>query len=140
MIEYRYNDGGRKEAGFKGTTCDCVTRAIAIATERPYREVYEELKIICRKRGRGDSVRNGIGRGLFYKYLRQRGWKWNPCKAHLSADELPSGIIMCLLNARTEYHLVTVIDGVIHDTFDPSRGGRRCVYGYYSFCSPAKTQ
>jgi hypothetical protein len=24
-----------------------------------------------------------------------------------------------------------VIDGVIHDTFDPSRGGTRCVYGYW---------
>jgi len=25
-----------------------------------------------------------------------------------------------------------VLDGVIHDTHDPSRGGRRCVYGYWS--------
>jgi hypothetical protein len=25
----------------------------------------------------------------------------------------------------------TVIDGVIHDLYDPSRDGTRCVYGYY---------
>jgi len=29
-------------------------------------------------------------------------------------------------------HLTTVIDGVIYDTYDPSREGTRCVYGYYS--------
>jgi len=36
-----YNDGGRKEAGFNGYTGDCVIRAIAIATGKPYREVYD---------------------------------------------------------------------------------------------------
>jgi hypothetical protein len=30
-----------------------------------------------------------------------------------------------------EQHAVAVIDGVIRDTFDPSRDGSRCVYGYY---------
>jgi len=29
-------------------------------------------------------------------------------------------------------HLTAVIDGVIHDTHDPSRDGTRSVYGYYS--------
>jgi hypothetical protein len=29
-------------------------------------------------------------------------------------------------------HLTAVIDGMIYDTHDPSRGGSRCVYGYYS--------
>jgi hypothetical protein len=28
-------------------------------------------------------------------------------------------------------HAVAVIDGVIHDTYDCSRGGKRCVYGYW---------
>ena len=40
---WQYNDGGRAAAGYKGQTGDCVTRAIAIATERPYREVYDAL-------------------------------------------------------------------------------------------------
>jgi hypothetical protein len=31
--------------------------------------------------------------------------------------------------------LCAVIDGVIHDTFNPSRGGSRCVYGYWVFPS-----
>jgi len=28
-------------------------------------------------------------------------------------------------------HYTAVIDGVIHDTHDPSRDGTRAVYGYY---------
>jgi hypothetical protein len=50
------------------------------------------------------------------------------CKVHLRADELPPG---CLI-ARVSRHVVDVIDGVIHDTHDCSRGGARCVYGYWS--------
>ena len=40
---WAYDDGGRAAAGFKGEAGDCVTRAIAIATGRPYREVYDAL-------------------------------------------------------------------------------------------------
>lgn len=42
-MTYVYNDGGREAAGYKGTTRDCVTQAVAIATEHPYQEVYDAL-------------------------------------------------------------------------------------------------
>jgi hypothetical protein len=29
-------------------------------------------------------------------------------------------------------HYTAVIDGVIHDTHNPQREGKRCVYGYFS--------
>ncbi len=29
-------------------------------------------------------------------------------------------------------HMTAVIDGVIHDTHNPSRDGTRCVYGYWT--------
>jgi hypothetical protein len=38
------NDGGRLAAGFQGGAGDCVVRAIAIAAQRPYLEVYEALR------------------------------------------------------------------------------------------------
>ena len=41
---WEYNDGGRKSAHFKGDAGDCVVRAIAIALELTYSQVYEELK------------------------------------------------------------------------------------------------
>jgi len=38
-MDFIYNDGGRVAAGYKGRAGDCVVRAIAIATQRPYQEV-----------------------------------------------------------------------------------------------------
>jgi len=49
------------------------------------------------------------------------------CKVHLRAEELPSGTLI----AKVSIHLVAVKDGVIYDTHDSSRNGKRCVYGYW---------
>ena len=43
MINFIYNDGGRKNAGFSGKAGDCVCRAICIASGRDYNEVYEAI-------------------------------------------------------------------------------------------------
>ncbi|WP_231970582.1 hypothetical protein [Polynucleobacter necessarius] len=43
-LGFEFNDGGREAAGFKGGAGDCVVRAIAIAAELPYMEVYEDLR------------------------------------------------------------------------------------------------
>lgn len=150
-MKFVRDDGGRAAAGFKGDTGDCVTRAIAIASGRPYQEVYDGLnayKADMRqtKRVRGSSARTGVSRRVYDAYLKTRGWQWVPtmaigsgCKVHLRPDELPNGRIIC----RLSRHLVAVIDGVIHDTHDPQRlpfgnetdaediQGTRCVYGYY---------
>ena len=50
-MKYQYDDGGRAAAGFKGTTGDCGVRAIAIATDRNYRDVYDEINRIGKKHG-----------------------------------------------------------------------------------------
>jgi hypothetical protein len=122
------DDGGRAAAGFKGKTGDCVTRAIAIATGKPYREVYDALNEHAhRQRKRGKSnARTGVYKVTRNKYLATLGWKWTPtmqigsgCKVHLRADELPSGRLVVGLSR----HDVAVIDGVIHDTHDCSRNG-----------------
>jgi hypothetical protein len=46
---------------------------------------------------------------------------------HLKESELPSGRIIVAVSK----HLTAVINGEIHDTYDCSREGTRCVYGYY---------
>lgn len=43
MMDWVFDDGGRAAAGFKGQTGDCVTRALAIALGRDYREVYDAM-------------------------------------------------------------------------------------------------
>lgn len=136
---FNYNDGGRNAAGFKGTTGDCVVRAIAIATGKSYKDVYDSINQLAKlernsKRQRKSNARNGVRKQTYEKYLKNLGWDWVPlmkigtgCQVHLIAYELPPGVIIC----RLSKHLVTVIDGVIQDTFDPSRNGTRCVYGYF---------
>ncbi len=140
------DDGGRAEAGFKGTTGDCVTRAIVIATGLPYKEIYDRLaegnamerKTKHSKRSSGKrTAANGIHttRKWFKDYMIELGFKWTPtmligsgCKVHLKADELPGGTIIAVVSN----HWCAVINGVIKDTYDPSRNGTRCVYGYWA--------
>src|SRR5215469_13132423 len=55
MKRWVYDDGGRAAAGFKGKTGDCVTRAIAIALEKPYAEVYESINELARVSERGKN-------------------------------------------------------------------------------------
>ena len=138
-MKFNYNDGGRGAAGYKGDAGDCVTRSIAIATGKPYQEVYDALNsqrdsMKQTKRVRGSSSRNGVSRTVYDRYLKSLGFRFVPCmtigsgcKVHLRADELPAGRIIC----RLSRHLCAVIDGIPQDTFDCTRDGTRCVYGYY---------
>jgi len=141
------NDGGRSKY-FIGTAGDCVTRAITIASGIDYKEVYDNLfgviksdrqnnrtRLSKRKPGRsGTTPRNGIFRQNYEPFLLANGFRWVPlmkigsgCKVHLRGDELPKGRLVVAVSR----HLVAVIDGVVHDTYDCTREGTRCVYGYY---------
>jgi hypothetical protein len=137
-MEFVYSDGGRELAGLKGNAGDCVTRAIAIATQKPYQEVYDAInglsKVERPTKGKKSSSRTGVFRKTYQKYLEENGWKWVPCmkigegcKVHLRKDELPSGRLIVSVSR----HLTAVIDGIIYDNHDCSRNGNRCVYGYY---------
>ncbi len=150
-----FNDGGRAAAGFKGMTGDCVARAVAIASGRDYADVYAYLaygnktqrktKHSGRKPSAGvATAAHGIWtkRLWFKEYMRSLGFEWVPTmtigsgtEVHLDANELPNGTIICKLSK----HYTTMIDGIIHDTYDPRRpfveGGKaretRAVYGYW---------
>lgn len=129
---FEYDDGGRKAAGFKGATGDCATRAIAIATGRDYREVYDTINRIGKKHR--SNARTGVYRETMDEFFASIGWVWVPtmkvgagCTTRLRPEDLPNGPIV----ARCSKHYVAVIDGVVRDTHDPTRGGRRCVYGYW---------
>jgi hypothetical protein len=133
-----YDDGGRGAAGFSTRTAagDCVVRAIAIAGERDYREVYDALAKRSAELGGRRSARDGVSPRVYRPMLEHDwGWSWTPtmaigsgCTVHLRADELPVGRLVVSLSR----HLAAVIDGTVHDTYDPTRGGTRCVYGYWT--------
>ncbi len=139
-MNFVFDDGGRSLAGFKGSTGDCVNRSIAIATGRPYREVYDALNELAlsertgKRKKRKSSSRTGVFRRSYQHYLESLGWTWistmtigSGCTVHLLSSELPSGRLI----VRVAHHLTSVIDGTLHDTHDCSRGGTRCVYGYF---------
>ena len=141
------NDGGREKAGFKGGAGDCVVRSIAIAAKLPYMQVYEDLRsanqnyaelkhdrLARRLNNKGSSPRNGNHRNVFHDYILGLGFEWVPtmrvgagCRVHLRPGELPTGTLI----VKVSKHLTAIVDGVIQDTHNPSRGGSRCVYGYY---------
>ena len=144
---FQMNDGGRGQAGFKGGAGDCVVRSIAIAANLPYMQVYEDLRkanadyaefrndrLAKRLNSKGSSPRNGNHRNVFHDYILGLGFEWVPtmkigagCQVHLRPNELPAGVLI----VKVSKHLTTIVDGIIQDTHDPSRGGNRCVYGYY---------
>jgi hypothetical protein len=147
MEHFKYNDGGRSTY-FKGSGGDCVTRAIAIAMQKDYKEVYDILaegnqnqrkgKYEKKSKAGKKTALNGISttRKWFKDQMKEWGFEWIPtmqigqgCKVHLKADELPRGRIICSLSR----HYAAVIDGVINDTHDCSRSGTRCVYGYWKY-------
>lgn len=141
-MKFQFNDGGRAAEGFrhKKHSGDCVCRAIAIATQRPYSEIYDLILHYAKHERTGKRKRklsdpeNGVGRYTYSRVMALLGWEWVPtmgigtgCRAHLCADELPAGRLV----VDVSHHFTAVVDGVINDTYDPSRGGTRCVYGYY---------
>lgn len=138
-----YDDGGRKAAGFRGSAKDCVVRAVAIATCQPYQDVFQAMREInetthvrTRKHARNDNPNRGVWarHTAFKRYMLALGWTWTPtmgigtgCTVHLKDGELPMGRLIVSVSR----HLCAVIDGVLHDTHDCTRGGTRCVYGYW---------
>lgn len=145
-IWWVHNDGGRAEAGFKGQSLDCGVRALSITSGLGYQLCYDiaiEIGKSDRKSKHKDiksHPRRGIYTPTFNRMLRHIAkihgveYEWVPtmgigtgCKVHLTAHELPKGRLI----ANVSRHLAAVIDGVIHDTHDCSRGGTRCVYGYW---------
>lgn len=139
-MEFIYDDGGREAAGFKGKAGDCACRAISIATGLPYQQVYDGINALgssertgSKKRGKSNA-RTGVYTKCVRRFMESIGWRWiatmhigSGCKVHLRDGELPIGRLVTVLSK----HYAAVIDGAVHDTYDSTRDGTRCVYGYF---------
>jgi hypothetical protein len=150
-MQFIYDDGGRKEAGFKGRTGDCVTRAIAIASQLSYQEVYDAIndfvkaneRMSKRKRSKS-SARTGVHKATTRRFIeRELGGIWVPlmqigsgAQVRLGDGQLPTDKRLVLNLSR---HRTALINGIIRDTFDPRRYDdpfnpsrpTRTVYGYH---------
>lgn len=135
-----YDDGGRLAAGFKGHTGDCTVRAFATASGLDYKTVYDALNArgakckITKIHKTPCRARTGVCRKVMRQYMADLGWIWTPTmgigtgtQVHMAEGELPMGRLVVALSGHTS----AVIDGVVHDTYDPTREGSRAVYGYW---------
>ena len=135
-----YSDGGRSQHFKAQNVGDCVTRAICNATGMDYKQVYDDLKELAKKERitkrhkHRSTVRDGVSRNTLNKYIKSLGWIWVPkmtigsgCTFHLSENEFPMGTYIVSVSK----HLTCVKDKVLYDTYDCSRKGNRCVYGYW---------
>ncbi len=137
-MDFIWNDGGRASCGFVGLTGDCVTRAISIATGTVYRDVYAQLGEASTK-----SPRNGIPIPIVADYLANGGWSHSIAfDSPLSLCELPKGVVILHLCKRSGrgHHLTTIIDHVVHDTWNPAEDDDYIIKDIWSYQStPSET-
>lgn len=143
-MKFVFATGGR-EKYFKVniySVRDCVCRAIANATGVDYKEVYDGLNSEAdrehksKRKRTSSNARNGVHTATAKRYIeRTLGWVWVPCmgigtgcKVHVKEGELPSeGSYILNLSG----HFSCWKDNQLYDTYDCSRRGTRCVYGYW---------
>lgn len=135
-----YSTGGREKYFKSNVVGDCVCRAIANATGMDYKQVYDLINSYAKKehlskrKKKKSNARNGVTKDTIWRILTDLGWKWIPtmligsgCQVHLNEKELPDGTLIVSVSK----HLTCVKNRKLYDTYDCSRGGTRCVYGYY---------
>lgn len=140
-LGFQYNSGGREKYFKQEKVGDCVCRAIAIATDMDYLEVYNMIneyskrEYISKRKTKKSSARNGVYKDTIRKILEDLGWTWvatmkigKGCQVHLRANEIPMNETIIV---NVSKHTVCVKNGIINDTYNCSRNGNRCVYGYY---------
>jgi len=137
-MQVQYNDGGRHHYFTAKNVGDCVCRAICIALEKNYLEIYGMINAMSKKNEGKLRARNGVYKKTWQDvkdYLISQGWQWTPTAGIGQRERLKlndsfpkSGTFIC----QVSKHLTVVKDGVIHDTHDCSRGGNRMVYGYFT--------
>ena len=133
-MEYQFNEGGRFASGFRGQAGDCVTRAIAIATDTQYRQIYKALSGLTKVMTGGleTTARNGCSKPVAHQYLTGLGWSLVLTPKCYLIDAPKNQRIIAVLPR----HKVAVINGTVHDSWD-SRVSRRTkngsprLLGYY---------
>ena len=98
---------------------DCVVRAISLAEGESWSDTYKKISVLAEEKGTllddVDFVEN---------YLDER----YPRQCHYSklvgefVNEFPKGVYLCTMQG----HITCIIDGIIYDTFDPSKRRMWC--------------
>ena len=135
-MRFKFNDGGRADAGYKGHAGDCVPRSIIIANNLPYRRVRADLDGMVKVMTGGlcQSTQNGTPTPVAHAYLTSLGWEAVPMVGSSIAEVPSRGTYIVSIKSR--HHWTCIIDGVIHDTWDchvtrRTKDKFSRIYGYY---------
>jgi hypothetical protein len=127
-MTYIKNDGGRSQAGYKGSAGDCGARAMAIALGLDYQTAYNQLAQANKDRGFAKSARNGIYKDVYSDVLAKHGWHWVSAPKFVGRKakcaDMPLGIVI----AQQAGHYVAVTNGIPNDIWDCSQ---KMVYGFW---------
>lgn len=126
MYKFCLNDAGRANSIRPKQKNDCTIRAIALATGLMYDAIYDSFKDNGRKCSRG-TVKN-----LWQDYLNSQPFfhkiSFPPEKgqSRMNLDKFCQEYNQGTYIVQMAGHLSTVINGVVHDTFQPRQFG--CIY------------
>ena len=134
MIGYRYDDGGRRAAGYRGDTGDCVVRAIAICAGKDYKAVYLTMAEHMRRNGYAASGNAYATSERRRKAPRRRGQlrvkdvQDRVLEVHgFRKVRLPSGVRPTFTEAHERYgdcivgttkHMAAIVGGALRDIWD----------------------
>ena len=141
---FSLNDGGRFDAGFRGRTGDCSTRAIAIATGLSYRTVYDTLADLYSTMTGGlfRTARNGMPTPVSHAFLMDRGAVLTVCERGATLLDIPyRGCYVAHIRTGCGPHLVAVVNGTVFDSWDSRYGKARGfpgLTGFYRLPMPRK--
>lgn len=149
--QWRYNDGGRVQAGHKGLSKSSIPRACAIALNKSYEDVYialmrhnihyitvwhNEISRLLIKRG--PDPEKGVPIPIYSKYLLQYGWIWKSLPSCILKDVdttylKENKIVSKIIIIKAGNILTVMKKGVFYDVTNPIHNCplERKVKGYY---------
>lgn len=138
-MKFIKNDGGREESGFSKGKGDCVIRAIAIAANLSYLEVYENILARAVDRKANYNPQNGSRKSEYGPYLEYLGFVYTDLreigKPRIRLNKKFEEILPIKMGIIfMKRHLTVYMDGEIHDMWDCSKTGRKWVNGYWAKC------
>ena len=128
-MKWNQNDAGRSTSLRPKQSLDCVIRAIALASQKPYDEVYDLMASAGRKSGR--STPKKVWKevihpmGLHYSFPAEKGLP-RTTLADFAATFNSGRWVVQLAG-----HLTAVVNGEVLDTECPRSNA--CVYGAWKF-------
>ena len=131
-VEHDVRPEGKDRAG------DCVTRAIVMATDADYDDVWEYFTNLKKSKGnKRGTADTGVNHIDAKRYLLLHGFRYTSCPSGTKfiAANLPAE---CIVNLPGHYTYVK--NGVVYDTYDCRGKRKRRLEGYFTLIGDANDQ